>query len=133
MTLSKADCTALLTLLRPQYCHIDQLGDKWAATLSKLRVKLAQVKDKAEANYLIREGDGNDGCYRRGVVRATNAYEALRLASRDGLICKPRNVRLADIEGDDEQAYLCDYDHTIFCDACAWMAEASYIGDNDND
>lgn len=78
--------------------------------------------------FEIREGDGNMGCYRRGVIEAEDAYEALRKASRQKMICKPRDVVLTrDIEGDDQFAVVCSYVAPIFGDVCRWVAEASII------
>jgi hypothetical protein len=74
--------------------------------------------------FEIREGDGNDGCYRRGTIEATDAFEALRKASRQKMIWKPKCVTLASMDGDDQAAYLTDYCHSIFGDAAAWCAEA---------
>lgn len=75
--------------------------------------------------FQIREGDGNDGCYRRGVLEATDAFDAIRKASRTGMICKPRDVVLKrDIEGDDQHAYVASYVAPIYGDACRWLAEA---------
>ena len=74
--------------------------------------------------FVIREGNGNDGCYRRGTIEATDAFEALRKASRTRLIWKPKCVTLASMDGDDQSAYLTDYCHSIFGDAAAWCAEA---------
>jgi hypothetical protein len=74
--------------------------------------------------FVIREGDGNDGCYRRGTVEATDAFEALRKASRTKMIWKPKCVTLSSMDGDDQSAYLTDYCHSIFGDAAAWCAEA---------
>lgn len=78
-------------------------------------------------DYEIREGDGNRGCYRRGIVQARNAFHALELASRSGMICKPRDAKLADIDGDDQNAYLASYVAPIYGDACRWLAEANCL------
>ena len=76
-------------------------------------------------DYIIREGDGNDGCYRRGTITATDAFDAIRKASRTGMIWKPRDVVLKrDIEGDDEFAIVSSYVRPIYGDACRWVAEA---------
>lgn len=78
--------------------------------------------------FEIREGDGNDGCRRRGIVEAENAFDALRLASRTGMICKPRDVVLRrDIDGDNEHAYVASYVAPIYGDSCRWLAEAHLI------
>jgi hypothetical protein len=61
-------------------------------------------------SFEIREGNGNVGCYRRGVVEAETAGKALIKAHRMGMICSPWDVRVTkDIEGDDVQAYLTSY------------------------
>ena len=78
--------------------------------------------------FEIREGDGNEGTYRRGTVEAVNAFEALRLASRRGLISKPRDVVLSrDIDGDNQNAYAASYVSPIYGDVCRWTAEANLI------
>ena len=78
--------------------------------------------------FEIREGDGNDGCYHRGEIAASDAFEALRLASRRGLIRKPYDVVLKrDIDGDDQHAVVASYRSPIFGDACRWVAEAHLI------
>lgn len=77
--------------------------------------------------YEIREGDGNDGCYRRGTIEATDAFQALRLASRRGMIQKPRDVKLSDFSGDDEHCYAVSYVAPIYGDACRWCAEANLV------
>jgi hypothetical protein len=77
--------------------------------------------------FEVREGDGNEGCYRRGEVNAFNAYDAMRLASRRGLICKPYDVTLNAIDGDDVNAYLASYRAPIFGDACRWCAETHRV------
>jgi len=77
--------------------------------------------------YEIREGNGKDGCYRRGTIEAESAKEALILADQIGMICSPSDVRpTIDIEGDDEQAYLVSYvGGGEF--GCRWCAEANDI------
>lgn len=78
--------------------------------------------------FEIREGDGNVGCYRRGVIEAEDAYDALRKASRRGMIHKTRDVVLSrDIEGDDQFAIVSSYVAPIFGDACRWVAQAMII------
>ena len=100
--------------------------------------------------FEVREGDGNEGTYRRGTVEAVNAFEALRLASRRGLISKqveavnafealrlasrrgliskPRDVVLSrDIDGDEQNAYAASFVSPIYGDACRWTAEAHLI------
>lgn len=78
--------------------------------------------------FEIREGDGNDGCFRRGQIEATNAFEALRKASRTGLITKTRDVRMKyDIDGDDQHAYVASFVAPIYGDACRWCAEAHIV------
>jgi len=77
--------------------------------------------------YEIREGNGNDGCRRRGTVEAESARQALIKAHRMGMICSPWDVRpTMDIEGDDEQAHLASY---VNCNdlGCRWCAEANDI------
>lgn len=77
--------------------------------------------------YEIREGDGNDGCYRRGTIEAPNAFEALRRASRMRMICKPYDVTLRSMDGDEQSAYLASYVAPIYGDACRWCAEAHLV------
>lgn len=77
--------------------------------------------------FEIREGDGNQGCYRRGTIEAADAFDALRKASRQRMIWKPKCVTLNSMDGDDHSAYLTDYCHTIYGDACAWCAEAHLV------
>ena len=73
--------------------------------------------------FEIREGNGNDGLFRHcGRIEASDAFTALRKASRVGAICKPRVVRVADMEGDDICAYLTDYREGY--NGCRWTAEA---------
>ena len=75
--------------------------------------------------YEIREGNGLDGCYRRGTIEAASAKEALILAHRLGMICSPGDVRpTIDIEGDDIQAYLVSYVGGGES-GCRWCAEAN--------
>lgn len=76
--------------------------------------------------YLVREGDGNDGTFKRGFIEATDAFEALRKASRRGMISKPKVVTLGSMEGDDMHAYLTDYREGF--NGCRWTAEA-YLAD----
>jgi len=78
-------------------------------------------------HFEIREGDGNEGCYRRGTIEASNAFEALRKASRTGMIHKTRDVTLRSMDGDDEHAYLASYVSPIYGDACRWCAEANLV------
>jgi len=77
--------------------------------------------------YEIREGNGLDGCYRRGTIEAASAKEALILADQIGMICSPGDVRpTIDVEGDDIQAYLVSYvGGGEF--GCRWCAEANDI------
>jgi hypothetical protein len=78
--------------------------------------------------FEIREGDGNDGCRRRGEIEANNAFEALRKASRMGLIHKPWDVVLKrDIDGDGEAAYVASFVRPIFGDSCRWCAESHLV------
>lgn len=77
--------------------------------------------------YEIREGNGNDGEYRRGFIDAVDSFEALRKASRRRMIWKPKSVTLSSMDGDDEQSYLVDYSNPIFGDACRWCASASLV------
>lgn len=81
----------------------------------------------AMGRYEIREGNGNDGEYHRGYQFAANAFDALRQASRRGMICKPRDAKLADIDGDDQQAHLASFVAPIYGDACRWTASASLV------
>jgi hypothetical protein len=83
------------------------------------------------AKFEIREGDGNVGCYHRGIIEADNAFDALRKASRTGLISRPRDVVLSrDIDGDDQHAYIASFVSPIYGDACRWCAEAHLEEDN---
>ena len=82
-------------------------------------------------NYQIREGNGNDGEYRRGVIQAPDAFEALRLASRRGMICKPKDVTLDSFDGDDQHCYAASYVAPIYGDACRWTASASLISESE--
>ena len=85
-------------------------------------------KTKVALNtYEIREGDGNQGCYRRGTIEACNAFEALRLASRRGMIHKPYDVTLGSMDGDDQNAYLASYVAPIYGDSCRWCAESHLV------
>jgi len=77
--------------------------------------------------FEIREGNGNDGEYRRGTIEAADAFEALRKASRSRMIWKPKTVTLSSADGDDLQAHLADYVAPIFGDACRWTASARLI------
>ena len=77
--------------------------------------------------FEIREGDGNQGCFRRGEVEAKDAFDALRIASRTKMICKPYDVVLRDTDGDEQHAYLASYVAPIFGDSCRWLAEAHLI------
>lgn len=78
--------------------------------------------------FEIREGDGNQGTYHRETIDAKDAFQALRLASRRGIINKPKDVVLKDdIEGDDEYAIVCSYVAPIYGDSCRWVAEARKI------
>lgn len=76
--------------------------------------------------FEIREGNGNDGCYKRGIVEAESASKALIKAHRQGMICSPRDVRITkDIEGDDFQATVSSYAGGF--DYARWTAEANDI------
>ena len=77
--------------------------------------------------YQIREGDGNDGEFKRGIIEAKDAFDALRKASRRGMINKPKCVLHRNVMGDDDSAFLVDDIHTIYVDACAWCASAVLI------
>jgi hypothetical protein len=77
--------------------------------------------------FEIREGDGNQGCYRRGTIQASNAFEALRKASRRRMIWKPKDVTLNSFDGDDEHCYAASYVAPIYGDACRWIAEAHIV------
>ncbi len=75
--------------------------------------------------FEIREGNGNDGTYKRGHVDASDAFQAIRKASRINMIGKPRDVVLKrDIEGDIVRATVCSYVRPIFGSDCRWIAEA---------
>jgi hypothetical protein len=78
-------------------------------------------------SYEIREGNGFDGCRRRGTVEAESAREALILAHRIGMICSPWDVRpTIDVHGDATQAYLIS--HVGGNESgCRWCAEANDI------
>ena len=70
------------------------------------------------ASFEIREGDRNQGCFRRGTIEAENAYDALRKASRTKMIFKTRDVVLKrDINGDEQFAVVCSYVKPIFGDS----------------
>jgi len=78
--------------------------------------------------FEIREGDGNDGCRRRGTIEAADAFDALRLASRTGMIHKTRDVVLKhDIDGDADHAYVASHVAPIYGDSCRWLAEAHLV------
>ena len=77
--------------------------------------------------FEIREGDGNQGCYCRGTIEAVDAFDALRKASRQRMIWKPKCVTLNSMEGDDQYACLADYCHMIYGDSCGWVAEARLL------
>lgn len=78
--------------------------------------------------FEIREGNGNDGTWRRGEIEARNAFDAIRKASRTKLIWKTRDVVLKnDIEGDNQFAIVCSYVAPIFGDSCRWIAEARIV------
>lgn len=77
--------------------------------------------------FEIREGNGNDGEYYRGVIEADSPFKALQLASRRRMIWKPKTVTLDAMDGDDHHAYLIDYVAPIFGDACRWCASATLI------
>jgi hypothetical protein len=85
------------------------------------------VKGLKMPKYTIREGDGNEGTYRRGEVEAPNAFDALRLARRQKLIFFPRDVTNKNIEGDNQNAHVASYVAPIYGDACRWCAEAIEI------
>jgi len=85
------------------------------------------VPRKAQKLYEIREGNGNDGCRRRGTVESESAGQALILAYRMGMINPPPDVRpTVDVEGDSIQAYLVSH---VGCNdlGCRWCAEANDI------
>ena len=77
--------------------------------------------------FEIREGNGNVGCYYRGIVEANTASEALIKAHREGMICSPWDVRITkDIDGDDVYANVASF---VGCNdlGCRWIAEAKDI------
>lgn len=78
-------------------------------------------------NFEIRCGNGNDGCYRLGTIQAKDAFYALIKASRIGLFNKPKDCKIAYIDGDDQHASWCSYVAPIYGDACRWIAEANLI------
>ena len=78
-------------------------------------------------SYLIREGNGNDGEFKRGLINAENAFEALKKASRCGMINKPKCVLHRNAMGDDHSAFLVDDVHKIYGDCCAWSASAVLV------
>ena len=83
--------------------------------------------------FEIREGDGNDGCLRRGTIEAADAFDALRLASRKGMIRKTPDVVLKrDIDGDNQHAYVASHTSPIYGDSCRWLAEAHLIESETN-
>jgi hypothetical protein len=85
-------------------------------------------------SFEIREGDGNQGEYHRGEIDACDAFEALRIASRRGMIYKPYDVVLKrDIDGDNENAYVASYVAPIYGDACRWSASANIIRETGDD
>ena len=81
----------------------------------------------ATRSFEIREGDGNQGEYRRGTIEAEHAFEALRLASRRGMIFKPKDVTYASFDGDDQHCHAASYVSPIYGDACRWTASARLI------
>jgi hypothetical protein len=89
------------------------------------RFKLTKPLRKFE----IREGNGNDGEYHRGYIEAWDAHEALRIASRDGMIVRPWDVKLSDMQGDDTHAYLVSYVAPIYGDSCRWCASANLVSE----
>lgn len=77
--------------------------------------------------FEIREGNGYDGAYRRGVIEAEDAYKALIKAHRIGMIRSPWDVRITkDIEGDHVQARV---ESMVNCGdlGVRWLAEANDI------
>lgn len=77
--------------------------------------------------FEIREGNGNEGEYRRGYVNAVDSFEALRIASRQGMIVRPWDVKIDSMDGDDTHAYLVSYVAPIYGDSCRWCASASLV------
>lgn len=77
--------------------------------------------------FQIREGNGNDGEFKRGEIKASDAISAIRKASRIGMINKPKCVLHRNVMGDDLSAFLVDYCHQIYGDCCAWSASAIQI------
>lgn len=73
--------------------------------------------------FMVREGNGNDGEWYRIHVLATDAFSALRAASRAGYIYKPKSVTFRDCDGDDHSAYLAKFDSRM--DYCPWTASAT--------
>lgn len=71
-------------------------------------------------DYEVREGDGNVGCYRRGVVRAVDMSHVILLAKREYLSV-PRG---AQTDGDDLITYICTYGRG---DYCPYVAEVSKL------
>ena len=77
--------------------------------------------------FEIREGNGNDGAYLRGTVEAVDAFEALKKASRMGMINQPWDVKITkDIEGDSVQAHIASYVNNGPL-GVRWLAEANDI------
>ena len=124
--------------LRKNGFHVDLLGMDFFGTPGcdctivggdsenvKVLVKVRVKQDLRE--FEIREGDGNVGCYRRGTVMAIDAFDALRLASRQGLIRKPWDVKLSQADGDDISASLASFVKPIYGDACRWIASAEIV------
>jgi len=85
-------------------------------------ITLAPIK-----RYQIREGDGNDGEYKRGIIVADDAFEALTRASKSGMISKPRDVTYDSFDGDEQQCHAASYVAPIYGDSCRWCASASLI------
>lgn len=77
--------------------------------------------------FEIREGNGNDGEYHRGYVDAVDAFEALRIASRKGMIVRPWDVKIDSMDGDDTHTSLVSYVSPIYGDSCRWCASASLV------
>lgn len=91
----------------------------------KVMVKVRVKRELQE--YEIREGDGNQGCYRRGTVMAIDAFHALRVASRKGLIRKPWDAKFSQTDGDCSFADLASYVSPIYDGACRWIATAEIV------
>lgn len=121
-------------------CGHHKLGSGHTARFQDLKTfsrfikrKTSQInRETRTKRFEIREGDGNDGTYRRGYVIAADAFDALQVASRKGLINKPYDVKFSDADGDSDHASLASFVAPIFGDACRWIAEANIVP-NDND